>query len=463
MEEIALADWLELRLDQFQNSNWTKLLEEKKKPVIVSCPILEERGFYSGSKEQRAKLLFRAALAGADAIDIDWRAASDLPDLPPGCKKIVSYHDWEKTPADLLGIEKELRAHGDIVKIVTMAHSLQDNRASLQLLETVQAPTISFAMGEKGRLSRILAPLFGSLWSYASSAEGEETAPGQLTVAEMRALYPPGCGKQTQIFGVVGFPLSHSLSPLLHSMGLRALNLDALYLSFEAEDFQEFTKLVSSTRFQGFSVTHPYKEEAFRGSVHPDTATQSIGAANTWVREAKGWKAYNTDAPAAVECIEKAMKEKISGRRVLILGAGGAARAVAFALKNAGAKVSLAGRQKDKTEKVATQLQLSSILWEEIKNFPYDLLIQATSVGMKAKQNESVIAKEWIQPGSWVFDLVYNPAETQFLRFAKEQNARTISGVEMFLLQAMKQFELFTRSPAPEKMFRSILQRELSA
>lgn len=457
--EAMLADLVEFRLDRFQELDLPRLLGETKKPVVLACPTKEEGGRFEGTKEQRARLLFRAAQLGAAAIDIPATAAGTLPDLPPGCKRLVSWHDFAGTPSDLAPIERELRPLGDIVKIVTSARTLADNAPSLQLLEKATGPTIAFAMGEKGKLSRTLAPLLGAEWGYCAPASGLETAPGQSTAEELRALYPPGAGRGTAIFGVVGMPVSQSLSPLLHGTGFRMAQLDAVYLPFPAEDFREFAKLVASARFRGFSVTHPYKEAALAMADRADPHLRAMGAANTWVRDAQGkWAAKNTDGEGAIAALEKKIG-KLRNRLIVILGAGGAARAIAFEARKEKAEVFLVGRDAEKTAKIAANLGVKNFPWGDFAKLPYDVLVQATPVGMEPQEAVSPIPAEWIRPECLAMEIIYRPAETEFLRLARARGARTLAGREMFLEQAMRQFRLFSNQDAPESVFRTVLER----
>lgn len=457
--EAMLADLVEYRLDHFRELDLPRLMAETRKPIVLACPRKDEGGLYEGTPEQRGKLLFRGAQLGATAVDIPAAAAGTLPDLPPGCQRLVSWHDFEGTPPDLAAVEGRLRPLGDVVKIVTTAKTLADNFASLRLLEQAKAPTISFAMGEKGRLSRALAPIFGASWSYCSPASGLETACGQWTAEELRALYPPGAGRGTGVFGVVGMPVAQSLSPLLHGTGFRISQLDAVYLPFPAEDFREFAQSVTSPRFRGFSVTHPYKEAALALADRADPHIRAMGAANTWVRDAQGgWLAKNTDGEAAVALLEKRLG-KLRNRLVAILGAGGAARAIAFEARREKAEVLLVGRDAEKAAKIAANLGVKSRPWGDLSQLPYDALIQATPVGMDPQAGISPIPGEWIRPGSLAMEIIYRPSCTEFLRLARARGAQTIEGREMFLEQAIRQFRLFTNLDAPEPVFRAVLER----
>ena len=461
--EATLADWIEFRLDRIQGADLRRLIAETRKPVLVACPTREEGGFFEGGRLARARLLFRAAGLGAAAVDIDAGCAADLPDLPPGCKRIVSFHDWQGTPEELLPLERRLRPLGDVVKIATTARRLADGAVPLRLLEAVSEPTIAFAMGEKGRASRALAPLFGSMFTYASAAPGGETAPGQWTAAELRALYPPGAGRKTAVFGVVGSPLDHSLSPAVHGAAFRALNLDAVYLPFPAEDFEEFARAFRSPRFRGFSITHPYKEAALALSSVSDPHARAIGAANTWLRRDEGWEALNTDGEGALAALEKGLEGPVRNRLVLVLGAGGAGRAIAFECRRSRAEVVLAGRDLHKTREIADRLGVKAVSWDRVADLPYDVLVQATPVGMFPGPDESPVPGEWVRPGAAVMEIIYRPRETKLLRIARERGARTIGGMEMFLEQAMRQFRLFAKQEPPERVFRAVGEAALRA
>lgn len=486
LRQKALADVVELRLDRIGDPGRARLsafVRELKKPVIVAVHGAEGYGDFRGGDDERLDLLRSAAEAGATFVDVPWHLSLDLGEVPGKCHRIVSRHDTDGVPDDLDGMLEEVREvlyEGDLVKLVGHARSTEDGLRMLEFVRRTGKGTIGFCAGEAGSFTRVLAPIFGSPFTYAAPAAllerggddgAEPTAPGQLRVNDLLALMPPGGATQeTAVLGVVGNPIGHSLSPRVHGMALKAKRLDAVYVAFEPADLDRFLDLATADNFRGFSITAPFKERAFARAASSDEPARRARAANTLVREGSGWRAANTDEPAVRETLEGAFRFHAgrTGRplglalaHVLVLGAGGAARAAAAAAMESRARTTVAARDVAKARALARELGCAAIPWEGIPACDWDALVNATPVGSGA-QPGSPVPPDWLRPGTLVLDCVYRPIRTELLLAARERGCTPVPGGEWFVRQAREQFRLFTRAEPDEDLLRAAFEAAVS-
>jgi 3-dehydroquinate dehydratase/shikimate dehydrogenase len=441
------------------------LLSRKPCPAIVTFRPQREGGRFAGDEGERIRVLQDAVALGADYVDVELDSVAKLR-RAPRTKLIVSVHDFEKTPGDLDAICSRIVAtNPDVVKIATTARDVTDNLRIFELLRGAKLPTIALAMGERGVISRILAPKFGSYLTFATLDAANASAPGQLTVGDLLKVYRcRSIGRDTALFGVVANPVAHSMSPLIHNAAFAELGLDCVYLPFLVDDpdgfFREFRRLP----VKGYSVTLPHKEAAWRIADEMDALTRRIGACNTLVEQGGKLIGTNTDCAAAVGAIGAAMggKSPLSGKRIALVGARGTARAIGFGLVEAGARVKIFNRTVEKARELAEALGCEWAGLDELAKASADVVVNTTSVGMWPRVDESVVPVELLQKGTVVFDAVYNPVETRLLREARERGCVVISGLEMFVGQAARQFELFTGRTAPVETMRRVVEEKLS-
>lgn len=466
------AELVELRVDYMRKRpDIGLLLKERPTPVVVTCRRRSDRGRWFGTEEQRQAILREAIIAGAEYVDLEDDIAKSVRRYGK-TKRIVSYHNFDETPVELYDIHRRMaQCDADIIKIVTMANSPADNVRMLEMVSAAEIPTVGFCMGELGTISRILCGRAGSPFTYASFSRERELAPGQLSYAEVRNLYRYNrITKDTKVFGVIGDPIAHSKSPLIHNAAFRKLGIDAVYLPLRipADVLQPSLKEFDRLRISGYSVTIPHKEAALQFCDIMADETDLIGAANTLIRHDDEWIATNTDAPAALDVIQQGLKKAggvtdLAGRRVLILGAGGVSRAVGYALIRAGAAVSISNRSRERGRELAAELECQFVSWENRGAETCEVLINCTSVGMHPNLDESPFEQHWLGDSTLVFDTVYNPEQTLLLKHARERGCPTVSGVEMFVQQAARQFELFTGQPAPTEYMAETLRVSTSA
>ncbi len=466
------AELVELRLDWIARTpELSRLLTNRPTPVIVTIRRPADGGRWRGPEEDRQTLLRQAIVSGVEYVDLEEDAAEKIRRYGK-TKRIVSFHDFEGTPDNLEEIHAKLASKdADIVKIVTTAQKPTDNVRLLKLAQNAKIPTIAFCMGEIGLISRILCGRFGSPFTYTTFSADRVLAPGQIVFDQMKALYRfDQISAQTKIFGVLGDPIAHSYSPLIHNSAFQHDGLNAVYVPMRvpADQLQPTLKAYKELGVSGYSVTIPHKEKVLDAAQYRDPIAEEVGAANTLFEDSRqSWHATNTDYDAALASIRAGLALKgesdLSGKRCLLLGAGGAARAIGLGLMRAGAALTVANRSRQRGLALAEELGCQFTSWENRGAAYADVLINCTPVGMSPNVNETPFADNWMREGMVVFDTIYNPENTLLLKEARERMCHTVSGIEMFVHQAAAQYQHFTGQAAPVDVMRDALRRGISA
>jgi 3-dehydroquinate dehydratase / shikimate dehydrogenase len=461
---------IELRLDWLKSPQelerfLEKLGRTRKSFPAKTCLIATLRrrgagGRFAGSVAEELGGLLKAVRAGCSWCDLEVESAGRLEsdairDLrQAGARVMTSFHDFRATPADLRPVLRRLdRCGGDAIKIATLARSARDAE---RLLATIgrRRDMVVVPMGEVGLPGRVLALRAGSALAYASVMDA--TAPGQLSVAQMRDQYRADrLDHRTSIYGVIGDPIAHSLSPVMHNAAFAARRVNAILLPFRVNDVRDFLAVAKSLRMAGFAVTLPHKQEIIRHLAGCDPLAKRIGAVNTVVARGKGkLYGYNTDYVGVLRALEN--RVRLAGSRVLLLGAGGAARAAAFALAEAGAIVCVWARRESRAKALARTAGGQSILRSQLKHEFFDAVINATPLGLHPKDASPIHADEL--NCRVAMDMIYKPLLPPFLRVARSKGIETVSGAEMFLAQGAAQWEIWMGQRAPmEPMKRVIL------
>ena len=467
------VELVELRLDFIRRAvNLRRLLADRHCPVVATCRRKNEGGRWEHSESDRVMLLRTAIADGADYVDMEYDIADKIPRYG-NTQRIISYHNFDETPDNLEEIHHRIsEMDPDIIKIATMANNPIDNIKCLRLVRDSQIPTTAFCMGEMGLASRILCGRAGAPLTYATFSEERKMAPGQLTYTKMRDDFRyDSITKDTVILGVIADPVAHSLSPVVHNACIIEKGLDMLYLPFRVpkEYLEEFIKLCPELGVRGLSVTIPHKEKCLKCINVLDDNVAGIRAANTIVFKEVNAYGYNTDCTAAMTSLKNAIMEKhpdekpFKDREFLVLGAGGVARAIAFGLTFRDAKVTICARDYRKSEDLANALDCKSVDWAARANHPTSVLVNCTPVGMHPNMDESPFEPDWFEKTVIVFDTVYTPERTLFIKQAREAGCTTITGVDMFVRQAAEQFKLFTGQVPNLETIRYELKRATSA
>jgi len=339
----------------------------------------------------------------------------------------------------------------DFYKVVGTATTLSDNVSMIQFLgrEADNHSLVGLCMGEQGIISRVLGVRAGSVFTFAAVGPGEETAPGQATAQELRSVYRiEQVDAATRVYGVAGDPVTHSLSPAIMNAAFRRENVNAVYLALHAKTLKDLLNCVRQIPIHGLSITMPYKEAILPYLDNTDSHTTKIGACNTVVRAQDGkLYGFNTDTSGVVRPLERRLTT-LQDAKILVLGAGGAARAAVFGLKERGAEVFILNRSLAPAQKLARRAHARSMKRADLKKFAFDVIINATPVGM-GNTRETPLQEKEIN-ARYVFDMIYDPPETRLLQLAKQRGAQIIPGIEMFVHQAARQFEIWTGKPAPQ-------------
>jgi 3-dehydroquinate dehydratase/shikimate dehydrogenase len=447
MSKVAPScDLIEVRADAIEGAiDLAAIVSRRPRPLVVTCRARDEGGLWKGSESDRLDVLRRAAALGAEHVDVEAASARALGPVP--AKLVVSRHVFDGPfPSDLDALFAELAAvKADVQKLAVPVADARDAILFLERAAREARPTIAIGMGFPGVATRLLGGRAGAPWSYA--AADRPAAPGQLALETMSAfLRGRRVTRATKALGVIGKPVAHSRSPRVWNACLGALGIDAVYSWLETDDPEGL--LAAAKRdagWAGFSVTIPHKERAARACDRLEGAARAIGAANTVARSSDGaWVGHNTDAPAAAQVLGRAVEAAGASLKDLpvdLLGAGGAARACAWAIREAGAKVTVWNRSEERGRALARELGLDfggSLADVRATGKPR-AVVNATSVGMSSA--DSPVTETPFDAKTVAFDLVYVPEKTRFLELAAARGAATVSGVEHFGLQAWLQLE----------------------
>ncbi len=461
---------VELRLDYIRGEiNLRRLLPERACPVIVTVRRPQDGGRFGGSEEDRLVVLRTAIADGVEYVDLEEDVARRIPRYGK-TRRIISHHDFRKTPDDLDDIHARLAAcDADVVKIATLANHPYDAIRMLRLVRESKIPTVGLCMGEMGTFSRILGGRCGAPFTFAAFHPDRDFAPGQLSFRQMREVYRYELlNAETQVYGVIGDPIAHSYSPLVHNAAFAALGLNKVYVPFRVprEALAQFLDHARELGLQGLSVTIPHKEAVVNRLTQLDGAVKGVNAANTIVYEDYEVCGYNTDYRAAMDSLSQLLPDgqtMLKHKTALVLGAGGAARAIAHGLQRRGAEVVIASRTRQRADKLAEVLHAKVVDWDDRHSFNADLLINCTPVGMHPNVDEMPYEKHFLRPNMIVFDTVYNPENTLLVKEAQTRSCDVITGVDMFVGQAALQFKLFTGEEPPMNVMRDTLKRATGA
>ena len=468
--DAAVADMVELRLDGVVDLDVAGALEGRRKPVVVTCRPQWEGGRFSGSEEERHRILADAASHGAEFIDVEWAALhgihqpgfGDIVESAPA-RVVVSSHDFDGVPIDLEARARDMRTYGAaVIKVAVMPRALRETLPLLTIARDGDAVVVG--MGDAGVPTRLLAARYGSRWSYA----GNGVAPGQIAAERMLSQFRfRDIGPATRIFGVVSSTAMHSFSPVMHNAALAAAGLDAVYVPLQTTEFGDFDEFARTLGVEGVSVTIPFKGDALRAASSADDLTRQVGAANTLRKTATGWEATNTDVAGFLAPLEQAFGSRLAGSHASVIGGGGSARAVVVALLSRGVRVTVHTRRREQAESVTEALQVNpaeaALHKPELGEWPikggWDLLVNCTPLGSPTMREESPLPGGPFG-GRLVYDLTYGAGESRLIREARAAGCRTLDGLPMLIAQAERQFEWWTGQPPQPGVMRNAIVGE---
>lgn len=489
------ADAVEIRLDHMNDLSEEQFRALRAADGVPATWLLtprsrDEGGVWDADDMNRVSRLIELA-PYASLCDVElatWERSANIRqkvrlavsrlDGDAGPRLVLSAHDFRGRPADLLRrVERMCELTDcDVVKVVFFARHISESFELFDLMRQAPKPIIALAMGEAGLITRLLARKFGAFGTFASLATGKESAPGQVTIAEMKSLYRwDAQGPDTAVYGVIGHPIAHSMSPAIHNAAFETCGVDAVYVPLliepTYEHFVDFLRHALERPWfglRGCSVTIPHKENALRFArqrgARIEPLAERIGAVNTLAFRDDGLDARNTDYAGALDALTQTIgceRHDLRGVPVAVLGAGGAARAIVAGLCDCGADVTIYNRTAERATKLAAEFGCTARPNDERVRPDTRIVVNATSIGMHPRVDDSPLPAERLRPDMTVFDTVYNPIETRLLREAGEIGCRTVDGVAMFVNQAAAQFELWTARPAPRDVMRRVVLERL--
>ena len=470
LRQLAIAEkesrTIELRLDWLADDREISRFlgrlatRRRKATLLATCRRHSAGGRYRGSIGQQLIHLADAIRAGCAWYDLEIETSALCPPelvqvLLGEARQLASAHFFKGMPRSLPVVAARLsRNKPDAIKIAARCNSLHECRKLAQFGHS-RRDTIVIPMGDIALPARLLSLRERNGFAYAPVENA--TASGQVDLYEIHRVYrAENFSRTTQLYSVIGNPIGHSLSPHLQNAGFAARGIDAIYLPFLVERLPDFLDSIGPLGVKGFSVTIPHKERIISHLAGCDPLARQIGAVNTVVVRASGkLYGYNTDYVGVLQALEN--RVRLRGSRVLIVGAGGAARAVAFALAQAGANVSICARRQKKARVIADAVHGSLIDWSRLRRESFDAIVNATPVGMHPFENDSPLEARDLNC-RLVFDTIYRPRKTKLLQLAERRGIETVSGVEMFVAQGVAQWEIWMGQRAPvDQMRRAVL------
>ncbi len=468
---LRLTRMAELRLDWLSDDRQIGIFlrhlaaRRPRATLIATCRREEAGGQFSGTIAGQLAHLAEAIQAGCEWYDLEIetvrKRSPELLEvlLRPG-RRLTSAHFFQRPPADLTAVAAELAGgRSDAIKIAARCNSLTESRKLLEFAETRQN-IVAVPMGDVALPTRFLALRRKNQFAYAPVENS--TAPGQISLEEMRRTYRADhFGARTRLYGVIGDPIAHSLSPAMQNAGFFARRVNAVCLPFLTRDLQDFVDSLQPFGIKGFSVTLPHKESILRFLYRCDPLAEKIGAVNTVVVRSGGrLHGYNTDYVGVLQTLER--RTRLRGSRVLIVGAGGAARAVAYALAQAGSAVFVSARRLPRAKRLALAVGGEAVERDALRHTAFDVIVNATPVGMHPSVGSSPLKADELNC-KLVFDIIYRPQTTKLLEIAARRGIQTVSGVEMFVAQGAAQWEIWTGHRAPVSAMRRAVLRMLSS
>jgi 3-dehydroquinate dehydratase/shikimate dehydrogenase len=483
-----VADLVELRIDCVEPTEIDATLKEVASlqntasvPFILTLRSAEQGGGRPIAAAERVEFWLHKSQFGVPKsfpdfadVELELLESDYLRQQLSNMRLICSHHDFVGVPGDLEDIYSRMAAtNASILKIAVQADDATDCIPVFNLIERARREgreLIAIAMGQVGVMTRILGPSRGSFLTYGSLNKDSATAPGQVTARELREVYRiDSIDRETQIMGVIGRPVAHSISPHIHNAAFAQAHLNAVFIPFEVHDLDRFIRRMVRTssreidwNLRGFAVTAPHKSAGMKHLDWIEPAAKEIGAVNTIVVQDGGLQGYNTDAVGFIGPL-KSRIGSLEGVRCAVIGAGGAARAVVWALRQERAIVTVFCRDPEKAKAIRDPFEVSCRPLAGATFFGFDIVVNATPLGTRGElETETPVTAEQLRGVRLAYDLVYNPLATQFLREAREAGCETVGGLEMLVEQAVEQFRLWQGKEPDVESMRDAAKRALN-
>lgn len=447
--------FIEVRLDYLKVPGLPELPSASSTEFIATCRPAREGGVFQGSEEDRLRLLRQAAESGFRWIDLEHDVATDLP-FPDSVGVVRSYHCFAGFPENLEGLFGRVRERGGtITKLAVTVGGTEELVALLRFMESIPGtvPHIIIGMGPFGQPSRLLGFFLGNYWTYVAETEQDPPAPGQFPLTQAVDWYRFNSWKSAPfIYGVLGNPVAHSMSPWIHNVLFQHYGLKKVYFPFQLDRLDPWFQYIDASQlsFHGFSVTLPFKSEVVKLVRICESPLASL---NTLLRKGSWWEGINTDWAGFLRPL--ASRISLKGKTAVVLGNGGVAHTVVAALQTEGAEVVVVGRKPEKVEDFAARYGCRHALFSDLP-VRADLCVNTTPVGQHPQVDVSPLREDQLN-FHCVYDLVYRPEKTRLLAMAERKGIETISGLEMFIEQAALQFQAWTRIDPDRDMMREMM------
>lgn len=468
-QAAAYADLVELRLDYFDCLDPLSLKELKSSfplPIIFTLRDPSQGGFYQGSEMSRLEAIRQLAELKPDYFDLESHLPIDfvneIMNKNPEVTIMISYHDFSKTPEEIDILYQEMKKiPAPLYKFAFYANRTSDALKVLQFVKNGDGKINVMSMGQKGQITRILGTIFGGKMAYACLDEDSRTAPGQLSAQTLVETYrQPFLSRDTEIYGLIGDPIEGSISQDTHNFLFKSLSLNALYIKMavKIDEVSEFIALAKNLGFRGLSVTMPLKEHLipYMDELHPDA--KAIGAVNTLLFHGKKIAGYNTDGIGCLNAIEEV--QPVKEKKIVIIGSGGAAKAIAFEAGKRGGSITVLNRNLEKAIELAKRYKeyfpcrgMSLAKIDHCFEEGYDILINCTP-------NPMPVDPKYLHPNSLIMDITTKPLEIELLKQAEKKGCRIIYGYNMFVEQAIGQFALWFTGRIDLLQAKQILQKK---
>ena len=451
--------YLEVRLDYLTEPYLPQIPQQGGTQFIATCRPEREGGRYKEAEGARIELLRAAADSGFHWLDLE-HDVPPISNLPSSTRIVRSWHCFGSFRQDLEDRFGRLKgAGGDVLKLAVSISTTQEAVKLLEWMESIQGsiPVVILGMGVFGQVSRLLGGFLGNQWTYVAEQERSRVAPGQFTLTQARDWYRlTGWNTPPPVFGVLGNPVQHSLSPLIHNRLFQHNRLANIYLPFPLDEVDSWFSFTGSSKldFRGFSVTLPFKTDVLR---LVKVSRSPVDSLNTMTKKGSSWEGSNTDYDAFLHPLKS--RFSLKGKKTLVLGNGGVAHTVVKALQDEGCSVTVVGRNRERVTNFAGRYGCSQALFSDLP-LAADLCVNATPVGQYPHVEKSPLQERELD-FELVYDLVYRPERTRLLEFATRKGLHTVSGMEMFVEQAALQFLAWTGLSPDRRLIREILSEVL--
>ena len=485
-EHERLADegikLVELRLDFLRREpDLNRLIPNRPCATVITVRRQQDGGLWRESEEQRLTLLRTAIAAEPEFVDLEVDIANKIPSFGK-TRRIISYHNMKAMPENLEELHRAMLTRDPyFVKIAATPKTVEEMVRFLNFVRQKNEEAkknaekgvrvVGICMGEMGKAARILSKKFCMPYTYATFSEDRIIAPGLLVYKELLDLYQyEQIDSETVVLGIIGNPLGHSLSPLVHNRAFLVQDINAVYVPFQINGscVADFIRFAPELGVQGISVTIPHKVAVIEQLTKADPAVERIGACNTIIFRNGQRVGYNTDYIASIGGIEIALggnfldeESVLKNKRALVLGAGGAGKALAYGLVHRDAMVTVTDADADRAVELSKHLGCEYARWDMRESVRPDILVNCTPVGMHPNINETPYPKKSLRGSMLVFDAVYNPEHTLLIKSAQEKGCKVVTGVEMFVGQACYQFKLFTGQKASASKMRLLVKEAI--